>query len=626
MSDAAPLVFGEQIEEAAFLRSLLEVTPDLVYLYDLEARANVFANRQLGDLLGYGPEDVAGEAVNELFHPDDVEAIVAHHAAMRREPRGGTRSLTYRALHREGTWRWLRSRDTAFAEREGATRLILGVCQDVTEDRAREDELREREALYRMLTEHSRELVCRHARDGTYEYVSPACTQLLGYAPEALIGRNPYDLFHPDDRSRIERGSHEMAKEGVRPAGVIYRIRHAQGHWVWLETMTEPLLDAEGCVEKLLTTSRDVTQRMRAATDVANERALLEAIFDALPDPTLVVDPQRRVVRLSRSVTTAFGYEPGELLGRTTERLYADPDSFAKTGRRYFHPTVKQTSASYAERYRRASGEEFDGEASAGVVRGGDGQVLGYLGIIRDVSERVEMLRELERANAELEQFAYVASHDLQAPLRTIAGFSELLEEDHGDALGPEGRAHLARIRAGATRMRQLIVSLLAYSRAGKHTTPVAPVDLGAVLHSAAADLEAARAEANATFTLPAAGEVPRVLGEETGLRQVFRNLFDNALKFRRADVPCAIAVRVDATHKARVVVEVHDNGVGIPEPDLVRIFKVFQRLHTRGEVPGDGIGLALVRRIVERHGGEVSVASTLGEGTAFSIRLRRPA
>ena len=105
---------------------------------------------------------------------------------------------------------------------------------------------------------------------------------------------------------------------------------------------------------------------------MANEGALVEAIFDALPDPTLVVDPQRRVVRLSRSVTTAFGYEPGELLGRTTERLYADPDSFAKTGRRYFHPTVKQTSASYAERYRRASGEEFDGEASAGGGGGGE--------------------------------------------------------------------------------------------------------------------------------------------------------------------------------------------------------------------------------------------------------------
>lgn len=623
MSEAGAL--PPRLAGAELLESVLSSSPDLVYLYDLAAGANVYVNRQLTAFLGFGPEDVAGEAVHRLFHPADVPAIAAHHDALRALPRGETRTLQYRAKHRDGTWRWLESRDTVYAREAGVTTLLLGFCHDVTARRRDQETLQEREALFRMLTEHSRELVCRHAADGSYDYVSPSATRLLGYRPEELIGRSPYDLFHPEDRPRIEATSHAAARLGRRPDAVTYRIRHAQGHYVWFETMTEPLLDESGEVTRLLTTSRDVTARMRAAADVSEERALLEAILDALPDPTLVVDPQRRVVRLSRSVLETFDMAPEDLLGRSTEQLYADAEGFKTTGRRYFHPTADLARSEHVQRYRRSSGEEFEGETSAGVVRSEDGTVLGYLSIVRDVSERLETLRDLERANGELEQFAYVASHDLQAPLRTIAGFSELLEEDYADVLDDVGRAHVARIREGATRMRELIVSLLAYSRAGNTTAPFKPVDLAALLASAASDLEAARAEAGATIVLPPPGSVPAVLGDETSLRQVFRNLLDNALKFRRDDVPCEVRVAVDAAAATRVAVEVRDNGLGVPPEDFERIFKVFQRLHTREEVAGDGIGLALVRRIVERHGGEVSVDSVLGEGTAFTVRLRRP-
>ena len=225
---------------------------------------------------------------------------------------------------------------------------------------------------------------------------------------------------------------------------------------------------------------------------------------------------------------------------------------------------------------------------------------------------------ELARSNAELERFAYVASHDLQEPLRVVTSFSELLEETLGNDLEEEPKKFLDYVVSASRRMRAQIDALLDYSRAGSRSRALEPVDCNLALDGALANLQIAIEECAAEIVR---GELPTVLGDLQQLTRVFQNLIGNALKFRREDVVPWVRVaslaRVDAWE-----LSVKDNGIGIQPQANERIFEVFQRLHHRSEYPGTGIGLAICRRIIRRHGGQIRVESIPGEGSRFCFTL----
>jgi light-regulated signal transduction histidine kinase (bacteriophytochrome) len=232
-------------------------------------------------------------------------------------------------------------------------------------------------------------------------------------------------------------------------------------------------------------------------------------------------------------------------------------------------------------------------------------------------SELNQRNRELARSNQELAQFAYVASHDLQEPLRSIAGFTSLYLRRHGDSLAPEARELLDGALEGARRMQAFIRDLLEYSRAGSEmATDV--VDLGEATRSAIANLRGAIAGARAEI---AVDDLPRVVGDRRAVERVLQNLLSNALKFHRDGV--APRIRVHAAVEAgccRLAVE--DNGLGIPEGQHERIFKMFQSAHSRDEFPGTGMGLSICAKLIERMGGHIEVASAVGEGSTFTVVL----
>jgi PAS domain S-box-containing protein len=225
---------------------------------------------------------------------------------------------------------------------------------------------------------------------------------------------------------------------------------------------------------------------------------------------------------------------------------------------------------------------------------------------------------ELARSNRDLEAFAYVASHDLQQPLRTVASFTELIAQRYGDRLDPAGRELLGFVVGGVERMSLLIEGLLVVSRVGTRGQPPRPVDFERLLEEAVADLGARLDRAGAVVTH---GPLPTLPGDATQLGQLLRNLLDNAVKFRRLDVPPR--VRVEAARDGESwSFRVSDNGLGIEPQYFERIFVIFQRLHLQEEYPGTGIGLAVCRRIVERHGGRIWVESDAGAGSTFCFTL----
>jgi light-regulated signal transduction histidine kinase (bacteriophytochrome) len=241
-----------------------------------------------------------------------------------------------------------------------------------------------------------------------------------------------------------------------------------------------------------------------------------------------------------------------------------------------------------------------------------------------ELEDRVrERTAALQRSNHELQQFASVASHDLQEPLRKIQAFGDRLGVRCADGLGEQGQDYLRRMLDAAGRMRTLINDLLAFTRVATKAQPPVPVDLGAVARDVVSDLEGRLQQTQGRVEV---GALPVVQAEPTQMRQLLQNLLGNALKFHRPDVPPVVRVasRVRDTDGGppRCELTVSDNGIGFDEKYLDRIFSVFQRLHGRGEYDGTGMGLAICRKIVEQHGGTITARSTPGEGSTFVVTL----
>jgi len=253
------------------------------------------------------------------------------------------------------------------------------------------------------------------------------------------------------------------------------------------------------------------------------------------------------------------------------------------------------------------------------------------LTILQDITDRKraeEQLRayaiELERSNRELQDFAYVASHDLQEPLRKIQVFGERLQTKYRDTLDETAQDYLTRMEDAASRMKKLIQDLLAFSRVTTHAKPFTPVDLNEVVTGVLQDLETRITETGATVQV---GQLPTIEADSTQMRQLFQNLIGNAIKFHRDGVPPVVTISAeclpdDTSARDLCRITVADNGIGFDPKYLDRVFAVFQRLHSRNEYPGTGVGLALCRKIVLRHQGTITADSTPGEGSTFIVML----
>lgn len=350
-----------------------------------------------------------------------------------------------------------------------------------------------------------------------------------------------------------------------------------------------------------------------------DEESRLRLALEAAPTGILMVDASGAIVLVNAHIEKVFGYSRAELLGTPVEQLLqphlrgqASPLSSLQPR----EPGMLVLSA------RRKDGSEIPIEVGSAIVDAEDGRFV--VSSVIDVSERrsaEQALRdqsaELERSNRELEQFAYVASHDLREPLRMVATYVTLLQREYSDRLDGEALDYIRFAAEGATRLTRLVSDLLEYARIGPQKLNLAAVDCRAAL---AEVLAALRAHLEQTGTSVSSGALPHVLGDHVLICQVFQNLIENGIKFRSA-TPAHIHISAE-----RVNSEWHfhfeDNGIGIEPRFHARIFELFQRLHTSDRYPGTGMGLALCKKVVERHGGRIWVTSKPGEGSTFSFSL----
>jgi PAS domain S-box-containing protein len=346
-------------------------------------------------------------------------------------------------------------------------------------------------------------------------------------------------------------------------------------------------------------------------------------ILDTMADALFVIDAEARIRVLNHAARTTFGYTDADLLGRSIDTLEAvDSD---RTIRRALHELAQRSPIRDQERvFRHYDGHGIAVSVSISPVSDATVQA-GAVVIARDIRERKRAeeelhatLAQLESSNRELEDFAYVASHDLQEPLRKIQAFGDLLKTKHGAQLDAQARDYIERMQSAAKRMQILINDLLAFSRVTTKGQPFVAVDLQQIAREVVHDLEVRTHEAGAEMII---GELPVIDADPLQMRQLLQNLTSNALKFHRPGVPPRVEIR-GATNDGHAEITVADNGIGFEEKYADRIFTMFERLHGRGKYEGTGIGLAICRKIAHRHDGEIIARSVPGEGSTFVVRL----
>jgi PAS domain S-box-containing protein len=353
-------------------------------------------------------------------------------------------------------------------------------------------------------------------------------------------------------------------------------------------------------------------------------RLIVETALDAV----VTMNAAGTITGWSPQATAVFGWSQEEAIGRSLADTII-PERYRDAHRRGLEKYLatgqgpalnKRLEFAALDRH----GNEFPIELAITVLRSGD--TPSFSAFVRNITERKRMDDDLRRSNSDLEQFAYIASHDLQEPLRMVASYTDLLDQRYRGQLDEKADKFIHYIVDGARRMQRLVADLLTYSRVGSQGSQMTPVNAEAVVKSVLSSLGPLIRETGATVEV--AGRLPTVMADETQLMQLLQNLIGNAIKFRSDRPPRVVLSAVECDNRWQFAVE--DNGIGIDARFAERIFQMFQRLHDKERYEGSGIGLAIAKRIVERHGGRIWLESTEGSGTTFfftlsSVREGRP-
>ena len=364
--------------------------------------------------------------------------------------------------------------------------------------------------------------------------------------------------------------------------------------------------------------------RTRIAAGYADSRGKLDSILNTAVDAIIGVRVDGRIVIANPAASRLFGYAPDELMGRKLKRLLPNLSRRDQEEYRWRVMETGQSGVFYTgkeERAVRKDGSDFQVEISGGVAGEGENEI--FLGVMRDITRRkaaeVELARradELARSNRELDDFAYIASHDLKAPLRGIHNYANFLIEDYGEKLDEDGKGKLVTLGRLAKRMEDIINDLLTFSRVGRTEQSLADVDLNAVLGDVLESLKVFLDEAHAKVTI--ADPLPHMYCDQVRVRAVFHNLITNGVKYND-NAEKQIRVGWDENAEGEIVFSVSDNGIGIPEKHRDKVFGIFKRLHSGDRYGGGtGAGLAIVKKIIEQHRGRIWLDSEPGRGTTF--------
>lgn len=668
-------------------RSLADNAPDLIFRVDRRLR-HVFVNQRIQEITGLDQADYLGRTNRELGMPEEL-CQLWDDAFRQVFETGQPKEIQFTYTGPKGKYHF-QARIVPEKDREGRIQTVLGITRDMTRQIQAEERLRRQtealeaaraslekshQALESKVTERTSELLktCRHLneeitshkgttrmlqesltllesifasthfllaymdRDFNFVMVNRAYAEAVSQTPAFFEGKNHFDLYPHEENQALFRHVVETAEPYVvfgRPFEYINSPDRGLTYWDW---SLQPVKNEAGAVTGLVLGLVDVTESRRTEKALRQARKIYGETLRKSMDGFARVDMENRFIEVNPAFEEMVGYTEKELRLMTVQEI--TPESYndleagmMETLRKEGHTPL------YEKEYCRKDGSPVPVELRVYLSLGEEEESKEMWAFVRDITESKRQeaksksyLQALEKSNKELEEFAFVASHDLQEPLRKIQMFGDRIRDRYMDVLDEQGTDYLERMISASARMRNLIRALLEYSRISTRTRPFETVDMNLVLKEVLSNLEFRTLSTGGTVETE---NLPTVQADYHQMVQLMQNLVGNALKFHRpGEAPRALVTaraleargrrgKGKAYRNGGYEIRVADNGIGFDLRHLAKIFKPFQRLHGRGRYDGVGMGLAICRKIVERHGGVLQAESREGEGSTFIVTL----
>ena len=607
-------------------RGLLEAAPDAMVVVNQKGDI-VLLNVQAEKQFGYRRDELVGQRVKNIIPKGFAERLIADEKRSVEDALAqqiGT-GIELTGLRKNGSEFPIEIMLSPLESAEGV--LVTAAIRDISVRKEAEKHLARMEGRYRGLLEAAPDAMVVVNQGGEIVLLNVQAEKQFGYRRDELLGQKVKNIIPSGFAERLiadEKRSVEDALAQQIGTGIELIARRKNGSEFPIEIMLSPLDSAEGIL--VTAAIRNISVRREAEKHLALMEGRYRGLLEAAPDAMVVVNPSGDIVLLNVQAEKQFGYHRDELVGQRMKNII--PAGFAE---RLIADALRSAEDALAQQIgtgieltaRRKDGSEFPIEIMLSPLESAEGILV--TAAIRDITMRkvaeahlLYKVEELNRSNEELGQFAYIASHDLQEPLRMVASYTQLLARRYKGKLDSDADEFITFAVDGANRMQRLIQDLLAYSRVGTKGKELLQTSSEDALERSLLNLRAAIADSGALVTHD---PLPAVLADEVQLIQLFQNLVGNAIKYQRAGTP-KIHISASKNGGTKWTFSVRDNGLGIDPQYFERIFVMFQRLHKREEFAGTGIGLAICKKIVERHGGTISVESQPGQGSNFLFAL----
>lgn len=616
--------------EQELFRIMINNMPDQIYLKDRESRF-LLSNMPLVEYIGgKSMADIIGKTDFDFFPFETAKQFFEVEQSIMQSGKPLFNNEGHKVDNITGAQQWNLITKVPLKDHAGKTIGLIGINRDITErkisDKKIEDVSRELSILFNSIDEvfFSIDMIALK-----YIQISGSCEKLCAYKPADFLAEYKLwsEIIHPDDKDLFTQENAEWILG--KQINNEYRIIRKDNVTRWVESKITPTLDKAGKLIRVDGVARDITERKKAETELHNSEERYRRIVETAQEGIWMIDENNSITFCNKKMCEILEYSYEEVIGK---RLFDFMDEQGKkTARQRIEQRKPGMDGNYDVRYFTKSGKGIWTNISTSEIFSEDEKYLGTLAMVTDITKRKhneELLqksevyleqqnKELERKNKELEQFAYVASHDLQEPLRTTSSFVELLQRQYHEKLDAKASKYIGYIVQASDRMGILIKDLLDFSRIGIKKE-LEPVDCNGVLCDVITDIDRAIKDTGAEIN---SQNLPVINGYSTEMKQLFQNLILNAIKFRKGNIPPKINISVQKKSDYWQFAFT-DNGIGIDKQYSERIFIIFQRLHTRSEYEGSGIGLSHCKKIVELHHGKIWVESIPGQGSTFYFTI----
>ncbi|MDB5284739.1 MAG: sensory box histidine kinase [Bacteroidota bacterium] len=613
-------------------RALIENSNDVISLNNADGSIQ-YMSPSARAVLGYDPEKMVGKNPFENVHPDDMPRLVTLFKNVMQQA-GNSATAEWRQKHSNGGWIWMEGTATNLLH-DPAVNAIVDNFRDISERKIAEQKLEKAaNELSQIFNSVEEGLFSMDMVRQQYLQVSAGCEKIYGYSIADFFA-NPrlwYQVVHPEDKTILDKV--DMDLHDSKNVEVQFRIIHKNKSVRWVEVKIIPTLNELRILLRIDGIVKDITARKEAEEKLQHSEQRFRALIEKGGDGILIII-DKKIAYVSPSIKTVMGYEPAEMIGRSPYP-YIDPKD--EKGVLDLISTIRETpgkSVLFQTRWKHKDGTWRWLDCSVTNQMTVEG-VNGMVSTFRDITDRkhaedelqalnqvlekkvVERTTQLNDANKALESFSYSVAHDLQAPLRILKGYANILKTEHDNELNSEGQRLLSVIMNYAGIMSQLISDLLNFSQVTRMSISISPVDNNKLVNEVIETVRQTYPDMKARIKL---NELSTSNCDANLVRQVWFNLISNAVKYsRKKDDPFVEIGVKDQDGKA--VYYVKDNGVGFNMEHEHKLFEVFHRLHKQSEFEGSGIGLALAASIVAKHGGRIWAVGKANEGAVFYFTL----